>query len=166
MRKIGIAILAMATALGVAAARAADDAAFVKAAASGGMLEVELGKVAVKQASNPDVTAFGERMITDHSKADGELARVARKEGLSVPSKMDEKDLAKLNELSKLHGAAFDKAYMDAMVKDHEQDVAEFRAQAAQKKSDVDRWAADTLPTLESHLAQAKTVDARVAGAR
>jgi putative membrane protein len=160
---MGIAILATPAALGVAAARAAEsDATFVKAAASGGMLEVELGKVAVRQASSPDVTAFGERMVTDHTKAGQELAALARTEGLSVPSKMDEKDLAELNELSKLHGAAFDKAYMDAMVKDHEQDVAEFRAQAALERSDVDRWAAATLPTLESHLAQARTVDARV----
>jgi len=163
VRLASFAILAATLLVGVRAWAAASDADFVKAAASGGMLEVDLGRFAATHASDPAVRAFGQRMVSDHSKANQELISVAQRQGLTVPSQLEAADLAKLHQLSKLRGAAFDKAYMDAMVKDHEKDVAEFRAQAGRQKSDVDRWAAKTLPTLEEHLSQAKAVAERVA---
>ena len=168
MCKVGLAcsvIFAAALLAGALVSAAASDADFVKAAASGGMLEVDLGRFAAAHASDPDVRAFGQRMVSDHSKANQELVSVAQHQGLTVPSQMEAADLDKLHQLSKLRGAAFDKAYIDAMVKDHEKDVTEFRAQAAQQKSDVDRWAVKMLPTLEEHLAQAKAVEERVASA-
>ncbi|MGH9410003.1 MAG: DUF4142 domain-containing protein, partial [Vicinamibacterales bacterium] len=47
----------------------AADRAFVRAAASGGMAEVELGNLTKDKASNADVKQFGDRMVSDHSKA-------------------------------------------------------------------------------------------------
>jgi putative membrane protein len=37
------------------------------------MAEVELGRLAVKQAAGSEVKEFAEKMITDHSKADRKL---------------------------------------------------------------------------------------------
>src|SRR5688572_20555565 len=48
------------------------DAEFVAMTASGGMLEVELGKIAAQKASNAEVKKFGQHMVTDHSKANDE----------------------------------------------------------------------------------------------
>jgi putative membrane protein len=149
-------------ALGAPAWGADDDAEFVKAAASGGMLEVELGKHAAQHAADPEVRAFGERMAADHGNANRELKSVAQRAGLALPSQMGEEQRAMLQELSELRGAELDEAYMDAMVKDHERDVDAFRAQAEQKETGVDRFAAQTLPTLEAHLKQAKSVAERV----
>src|SRR5262245_44309094 len=44
------------------------DTAFVEEAATGGMAEVELGKVASTKATNPEVKRFAVLMVTDHSK--------------------------------------------------------------------------------------------------
>jgi putative membrane protein len=151
----GMSFAAALLALPAAAKTSAD---FVKAAASGGMMEVELGRYASQQAADPKVRAFGERMAADHGKANEELKTAAKSAGQSVPSAMDAKDRAKVDELKKLRGAAFDKAYMDAMVKDHEHDVDAFRAQAKADQSAVGRFAERTLPTLESHLAEAKSI--------
>src|SRR3954467_6291880 len=45
------------------------DSKFVKAAAEGGLMEVELGRIAASKGTNPDVKTFGQRMVDDHSKA-------------------------------------------------------------------------------------------------
>src|SRR4029434_5010827 len=42
---------------------------FVKDAAAGGMMEVELGKMAAEKATNDKVKAFGRQMQQDHGKA-------------------------------------------------------------------------------------------------
>jgi putative membrane protein len=139
-----------------------DDAEFVKTAASGGKLEVELGRHAAKNAANAEVRAFGERMVADHGAANRELEGIARRSGLTVPTAMEEKHREMLENLTKLRGAELDRAYMSAMVRDHDHDVEEFQEQAEQGTSEVDRWAARTLPTLQAHLAQAETLAERI----
>src|SRR4030095_1576425 len=49
------------------------DQNFVKEAAVGGMMEVELGKIAADKATNDKVKAFGRQMQEDHGKAAEEL---------------------------------------------------------------------------------------------
>ena len=104
-------------------------------------------------------------MVTDHSKANDQLKQVAEKEGITVPEKLSAKDEATKARLEKLSGAQFDRAYMATMVRDHTQDVSEFRTQAnAEKDSAVKNFAAETLPTLQDHLKEAKSIDRQVAG--
>ena len=135
------------------------DRKFVEKAAIGGMMEVELGRHASEHASSPAVRAFGQRMVTDHSKANAELTTIAKQEGIPVPTAMDEKHRKEISKLTEKRGMDFDEAYMKQMVKDHETDVDEFRDEAKEGKTEIDRFAAKTLPTLESHLTQAKTVN-------
>jgi len=141
-------------------ALAADsDAEFVKQAASAGMMEVELGRHVSQHAADPQVRQFGQQMVTDHGKANQELKEVAQREGLSVPSSMQEEHREKVEELTKLRGRELDRAYMEEMVDDHDHDVETFREQAEEQQSDVDRWAATTVPTLEAHLARARSIE-------
>src|SRR5438270_3019127 len=55
----------------------ADDVKFLKEAASGGMLEVKLGELASKRSHIPAVRKFGDRMVSDHSKANKQLMDLA-----------------------------------------------------------------------------------------
>ncbi|HZS44585.1 MAG TPA: DUF4142 domain-containing protein [Blastocatellia bacterium] len=140
---------------------------FVEDAAKGGMAEVQLGQLAVQKASSPDVKNFGQRMIDDHSKANNELKDLASRKSMTIPTAVDPKDKATMDRLSKLSGKAFDRAYMDDMVKDHEKDVAEFRNEASNgKDADIKSWASKTLPTLEDHLKMAKTTYAKLSPAK
>ncbi|HEX4786684.1 MAG TPA: DUF4142 domain-containing protein [Candidatus Sulfotelmatobacter sp.] len=135
------------------------DKTFVKKAAQGGMAEVELGKLATERASNPDVKKFGQRMVDDHSKANDELKQVASPENITLPTSLDAKDEATKQKLSALSGAAFDRAYMSDMVGDHTKDVSEFRHESASSRNPaVKDFATKTLPTLESHLKEAKKI--------
>jgi putative membrane protein len=129
------------------------DSAWVMKVAKGGMAEVELGKLATEKAASDEVKKFGQRMVDDHSKANDDLKTLAQNKKITLPADMDPKEKALRDRLSKLSGAAFDRAYMQAMLADHRQDVAEFRKEAnSGKDPDVKAFAAKTLPTLEEHL--------------
>jgi putative membrane protein len=129
------------------------DNTFIMKAAQGGMAEVELGKLAQANASSDAVKQFGQRMVDDHSKANDELKRIAADKGVTLPSGPDAKSQATKDRLSKLTGKEFDRAYMEDMVKDHREDVAEFKKEAnSGKDSEVKGFASKTLPTLEEHL--------------
>jgi putative membrane protein len=135
------------------------DQHFVKKAAEGGLAEVELGKLATEKASSDEVKKFGQRMVDDHSKANDQLKQLASSKGIEVPTDLSAKDKATKERLSKLSGEQFDKAYMKDMVKDHTQDVSEFKKESTSAKDpDVKNFASQTLPTLEDHLKQARSI--------
>jgi putative membrane protein len=137
----------------------AKDHNFMMKAAQGGMAEVELGQLAQQNGQSQQVKDFGQRMVNDHSKAGDELKQLASQEGVSLPTTIDAKDQATMQRLQGLHGAAFDKAYMQDMVTDHKQDIAEFKHEASTGNDQaVKDWAGKTLPTLESHLREAQKV--------
>jgi putative membrane protein len=162
----GAALLAMALASAPALARTADqkapmsagtltaaDRAFMTEAAQGGLAEVALGKVAASQAADDGVKQFGQRMVDDHGKANGELKSLASEKGVELPAEPNAKQKATQARLEKMQGAAFDRAYVQDMLADHKHDVAAFE-KAAKSAGDADlkAWAAKTLPTLKEHL--------------
>lgn len=136
------------------------DAAFIKKAANGGMMEVELGKIAEKNGTKDEVKSFGERMVKDHGKANDDLKSVAAKMNVEVPEKVNAKHQAMIDKMSKMSGESFDKAYVKAMVKDHKKDIAEFEgAQGEVKNEDLKKFIADTIPMMKEHLEMAQKMD-------
>jgi len=98
-------------------------------------------------------------MVDDHGKVNDELKGLASRENVTLPTSISKDEQKQIDRLSRLHGAAFDKAYMQAMVQDHEKDVAKFRQESKTSRDpDVKDFAARTLPTLEEHLSMAKDI--------
>ena len=128
------------------------DMKFVKAAAQGGIAEVKLGELAAKQGTSDSVKQFGQKMVDDHSKANDELKQVATSKGVTLPSDTDAKSKAIMAKLKKLHGAAFDAAYIKDMKTDHHHDITDFRKEAnGGHDPDVKAFASKTLPVIEEH---------------
>jgi len=139
------------------------DNEFVAKAAEGGMTEVELGKLAQEKGSSADVKQFGSHMVMDHSKANDDLKAIAAKDNITVPTTLDAKHQAEVNKLSALSGPAFDKAYVHAMVKNHETTAADFRAESTNgQNADVKNFASSTLPTIENHLTDVKNLESKI----
>jgi putative membrane protein len=129
------------------------------------MAEVELGRLATQKASRSEVKEFGQMMVDDHSKANTELTKIAQGEGITPPATLKAQDKATQEHLSKLSGEAFDRAYIQHMVKDHQKDVAAFRKQSTSaSNSEVKQFASSTLPTLEKHLQRAQEIEQIVGG--
>jgi putative membrane protein len=139
------------------------DLAFVNEAASAGLMEVQLGKLAQQKATSQQVKDFGRMMERDHSDANSKLKAAMQKVGVTVPSNMIEKHEDNVESLSKKSGADFDKAYVDLMVKDHKEDVNKFeKASSEIQDASLKQWVSSTLPVLKKHLAEAEKLQARV----
>jgi putative membrane protein len=126
------------------------DKAFMKEAAKGGQMEVDMGHMAEKQGKSADVKKIGSRMVKDHSKANAELMAIAKKKGVDLSKEKPA--------MMKIGDANFDKDYLDAMVKDHEKDLAEFQGEAKNgSDADVKTFAGKTSEVIKMHLAMVKS---------
>jgi putative membrane protein len=140
---------------------------FVMNVAEAGMAEVELGRLAADKASNVQVKEFGRRMVTDHGKAGDELKPLAASKNITLPTSVNAKDSATKDRLSKLSGAAFDRAYMAEMVKGHQAASAEFHKEATTgHDAEIKGWAARTVTTVDDHLKMARDIQKEVAGSK
>jgi putative membrane protein len=135
------------------------DESFMMSAAQAGMVEVKLGEIAAKKATQPNIKEFGAMMVSDHSKANKELQAIAAKNSVNLPTKLDATLKSKVDKISKLSGDQFDKAYVSEMVKDHEKVAAEFeKASKTAQNPELKSFAATTLPIIKAHLKHAKAI--------
>lgn len=126
---------------------------FLTQAAESSMAEIQLASLALTRTQNPEVRAFAQQMIADHTKASDELKPIAAKKSATMPLELNSAHKSLAGKLTKMSGAEFDREYVNAMVEDHERDVQLFQAQAGVgTDQEVKEFAAKTLPTLQSHL--------------
>ncbi|MGB9066929.1 MAG: DUF4142 domain-containing protein [Candidatus Acidiferrales bacterium] len=136
-----------------AATHTMTDAEFAQRAEEANLAEVKLGSLAAQQGATQTIKDFGKRMVADHSKAEDTLKTVAATSKITLPTALDARDQAICDRLSKLSGEAFDRTYARDMLRDHRNDVAEFRDEASDgKDAALKNFASQTLPTLETHL--------------
>ncbi|CAN7751169.1 DUF4142 domain-containing protein [Cupriavidus necator] len=145
---------------GALAAPVASDVEFMKKAAEAGQMEIDASNLAQAKASSSAVKSFASQMLQDHRAAAAELKRVATTKGVQLPTTPSDQDLKTLEGLGTLNGASFDSQFaIEVGVKAHTEAVALFRkASAEAKDADIKDFAKKTLPTLEHHLEQAKTM--------
>lgn len=136
------------------------DSKFAVEAASGGMMEVQLGELAQQKASSQRVKSFGAMMVRDHTKANDELKSLAGMKNITLPPAPGNDEMDHIKDLSKKSGRDFDKAYMKMMVSDHKKDIDAFeKAGKDANDADVKGFANKTLPVLRVHLDSAQAVN-------
>jgi putative membrane protein len=89
-----------------------------------GNIDIEAAQMALKMSKNADVRAFAENMVKDHQTVNKLALDLVKKLGVTPEDNDTSKALAKgaaakREELAKLKGAAFDKAYMENEVAYH-----------------------------------------------
>jgi putative membrane protein len=139
-----------------------DDAEFVKTAASSGMLEVELGKLAMTQAKSDAVKKLAETLVTDHTKANDALKKAATDAGLTVPDKLNEEHQKHLDSFKNYKGDNFDRDYVKHMIAGHEKGAALYKlASKEAKNAQIKDFAAKTLPVVQAHLEAARKIEVK-----
>ncbi|MEG4204671.1 DUF4142 domain-containing protein [Microcoleus sp. Pol7_A1] len=129
------------------------DRTFVMQAAQTGMLEVQLGRLAVQRGSSAGVKQYGQEMVDEHTQANQELMQLAMQKGVELPTEMSSQNKALTDRFSGLSGRSFDTAYKQAMIDSHNQAIALFQAQSQQGQDpDLKAWATQKLPNLQAHL--------------
>ena len=170
-----------------------DERDFVEEIAIASAAEIELGKMAIEKASNPEVKKYGQMMVDDHTTAGAELQQLAQQYNITVPAALDEKHRDLRDKLAQLSGREFDEAYIDAMVDSHENVVDKLQARVDDRDRNVagtsgttpgttsgvqpeeaddhaeaslNLWAANTLPAVKAHLDHAKQLEDRIDDSR
>ena len=135
------------------------DPQFLREALQDGAMKIQLAYLALQKAQNEEVKSLAQQMLSDYTKVQNDLIYIATQQFVSLPSALDPKQLDAFDKLSDLQGAAFDKAYMKAMLNDHQADVSRFKQEATKGSTQAMKdWASHTLPTLESDLKEAQKV--------
>jgi putative membrane protein len=128
------------------------DEQFVTDASAGNLAEINMAQLALTNSTNPDVRKFAQRMIDDHTRLNRELNAVADRDRFRPAATMNAKEQMQYNSLARLRGAAFDRAYAEDMVKDHNHDVAELeKASKSLKSKDLKEAATKALPVIKEH---------------
>lgn len=139
------------------------DQKFAKEAATGNMMEVQLGELAQEQAQNDQVKQFGQRMAEDHGKAQDKLKQILQQAKVEVPQQLPQDAQQKVDRLKQQQGKQFDQAYMELMVKDHDKDLQAYRQYTDQGEfQELVTYANQTTPILEQHHQQAQDIAKQV----
>ena len=157
----------------LAAAASMNDPQIATVALTAHQIDVDRGKLALKNTHNDEVKQFAEQMVHDHQAGIKEAMDLAKRLGVkpeqSDTSKSLKADAGKVTaRLKKEKGAAFDKDYIDTEVAYHQAVIDAVRnalvpgAQNASLKTLLEQ----AVPTLEGHLQHAKMVQAQLGASK
>jgi len=156
---IGAAVSLLGAIAASSMAHAADsyDQKFLAKAADSGSTEIAASKVAQTKGSTPEVKAFAESMVTDHTKVADELKQLAAAKKITVSDEPSKSHQAEITKLNGLEGKKFDEEYAKKIGVDAHKDAVKLFTDASKKATDPDvkAFAAKTLPALEHHLQMA-----------
>jgi putative membrane protein len=140
-----------------------NDEEFLAHAVAQGILEVKLSEEAAKRATNAQVKQFAQKMVTEHEKCNKRLLTLASERKLAVVAGLNQDAKDRLGRITRLEGAAFDRAYMQEQVKMHERAIEQFEKRArATESAPIKTFINDTLPHLREHLKEAREISAKV----
>lgn len=136
------------------------DQQFVDRAALGTASEVELGRLARASANSPAVRTFGVHITADHGQAHARLVALERRLRMAAATPAPAP-----GQFASLFTADFDRQFMADQVKNHQEAIALFNAEAQTGQDPrLRRFARDTLPMLYRGLREAEAITARLGG--
>jgi putative membrane protein len=136
---------------------APQDRDFLERAAEGSNGEIAMGRLATSRALRPDVRAFGQTLVADHTTMNARLAAIAARRRIVLPSSLGEHQ-AGYDRLVDLRREAFDQEFLQVMNEDHDSAYQLFRSEAdGGADPELKAFAAWALPLIETHLTHAKS---------
>lgn len=106
------------------------DKDFLAMAAQSDVNEIKLSQLAEQKASMPEVKAFAHKMVVEHMKLSASMKPFAEAWKLTPPTDLDDEHKGVYADLNGKTGMDFDKAYIDAMDKDHHKALDAFTKEA------------------------------------
>lgn len=130
----------------------ATDKQFVTMVSQGNLTEIKTSQLALKKSSDKKVRMVATMLIQQHGKAQKDLKSVAQLHQVSLPATPSAKQRSEYRMMSRMSGASFDKAYMQAQVRSHNATVALFNKQLEDgNETHVRSFAAKYLPDIQNH---------------
>ncbi|MEV4091656.1 DUF4142 domain-containing protein [Streptosporangium saharense] len=129
------------------------DKTFLAQAHRSNLAEIESAGLAQKKSSDQAVKTIARRLAADHLKLDAVVKRAAQQAGVTLPEQPAPKQRATLDKLSKLNGAAFNKAWIRAQIAGHRQTIAVINTELQDGSSvAIKKIATEAKPIVQGHL--------------
>jgi len=139
-----------------------DSQKFIKEAIQGDIAEIDVGKLAQEKGQSDAVKQYGAMLVKDHGEHKAKAEEVASQLGVTPPTGSSVGSKATYAKLKVLSGTTFDRSFAKAMVKDHQEDIKEFKKESSQNDA-VGKLAKESLPTLQKHLEAAQSLEKQTA---
>ncbi|HET7812413.1 MAG TPA: DUF4142 domain-containing protein [Steroidobacteraceae bacterium] len=131
-----------------------DDIGFVRQATESGRKELEAARDAQPRLKDPRLRELAGMLARDHGAANDRLSKLAESKGWPLPAPHAPAPVSAAGS-----SADFDARFTAAMIAGHEKSLALYRAQARNGDDrDLRRFASETLPTIEHHLAELRSL--------
>lgn len=134
------------------------DAALLKDIATGGMMQLEVSRLAVKMAKSDDVRTIAQAEVEEQTVLGAKLKEIAKAGGAELPEEPDATTKEMVAKLKAKSGADFDKAYLEESgVEGHE--LLKSTMNRVREKADdaaIKNIATTALPLIETHLQVSK----------
>jgi putative membrane protein len=157
-------------AAGNASAQGVTDAQIASIVVTANQVDIDAGKLAASSGTSPQIKAFGQQMVTDHTGVNKQAVALVTKLGVKPEDNPTSQSLKAGGEknvaaLKALKGAAFDKAYIDHEVAYHQQvlDAVDKVLIPGAKNEELKALLVKTRPAFVAHLEHAKQVQAALA---
>jgi putative membrane protein len=141
------------------------DRLFTELMSASGAAEVESAQLAEARSRHAGVQALARRLHQDHAPANERLLALAKQDGLAPQAMPDAEHKATRARLEGLSGSAFDLAWLQAQIVDHQKTATllEWEIDAGQD-AELQRHAAAQLPMVLDHLMRLRELMAELTG--
>jgi putative membrane protein len=146
-------------------AQGVTDAQIASIVVTANTVDIDAGKLAKSKATNAEVKAFANQMITDHTGVNKQATELVTKLGVKPEDNSTSQGLKaggdkNLTDLKALKGAAFDKAYIDHEVAYHQAvlDAVDKTLIPGAKNEELKALLVKVRPAFEAHLAHARQI--------
>lgn len=161
-RTIVQAIMMLSLAVTDALAQDPSSQAFLRDAIEGNFAEIRMGELAQKNGQSGGIKTFGEALQNEHRDANSKALEAARSLGIDPPTGPGAMANAASEQLAKLTGPEFDRAFARHIIADHRKAIEKYE-QASKRQDAAGSYATATLQVLRKHLQTAEDLakDAR-----
>lgn len=143
-------------------AAASFDQAFLRSEAQGSAYELAIAQLAQTRATRPEVRAYAATLVNDHERYNQALRDLAQSKQVALPSGMTPASKQQLDRLTRVHGDAFDTAFIREARRINGKDIRTFRAEASRTTDpEIRSIVARFLEMDEKHEAGARALSNR-----
>ena len=129
------------------------DAAFLRAAHQSNLAEITTGKLAQRKARSGEVRDLGRMWVEHHTMLDADLKKVAKRLGVTLPTRPNAEQRAQAAKDAKYSGAAFDRVWLSGELTGHVKTRTAGRTELAQgSNADVKKVARTSAPVVQKHI--------------
>jgi putative membrane protein len=152
-----------------AATPALDDPTIVAIFDNANTADIQTGKLASERANSKDVRQFGAMLARDHAMVRQQGRDLAKKLGVTPTAPAGDKsaadEAAVIKRLSSLHGAEFDKAFLQREIKFHSDVIAAVNSTLlpAIKNEELKALVVKVAPAFQAHLQMAENLNKQLA---